>query len=825
MKGEGIPLQDRSGIIGQLLTRFGEQAESGTACLVSGSPGTGKTYLAEQFLRELPGTAPRLRGRGLQTGVAPLLPICEAIRSYGGGENLDQVRTVVEEYAEAVPLLKFVLAPLLKAQARTSNMRSRLRQVVPSETYTFVALSRLLESLRGSQRLVLFIDDIQWADASSIEFLGYYATQLKTQRVLLLLVRRLDGQDDERIASLIDTIRREAGERAVEVSLGALTRSEQVALIESMLGPVELRPADLDWLENSTQGKPYYLHELVELLRREELLEKVGGVWRLRKHGNSKLVPPSLQRHLRERLSRVWEGDGLTRDVVHFAACAGTTFDASVVADALGQPTRSVGLLLGSFARRTSLISRRGATTEFSFDHDLTREAILEDLGDFAQEIHAKLAATLASRPGVAPELAAFQFAAAGDHPSAADWYAQAAERDLDNSLFHSALRNSRAAEDSLGRTPSAVPAQLARSTMLVAKSLLATGRYEEARALILPRLTSVPAGDAGHLYHLLGRATARLPQTARHAEAVAHLRKAFELVAADESVSRAEVLTDLTHAYDAVGDIASSHASFRSAIVEARKSGKQSLLVRLMRLTCMFWQPEKVVETIQQALRLARQARLKYEVALCENNLGSAYLALRDMPKAYRHFEASYRTLKALGGYQCDVPLNNVGVWRLAQGERQKAQALFQGAIAASHDRHNQLFIASNLAVLGAVGGDLRYSEECLAGLAKKAALTGDLFYIDCINHNWANALLALGRADEAIRVVSSTPTHHSKNDDLLIRGKRAKLLIRAHAAKGLQPPRELLDDVDVLDRSTKPQAWLYRLPWYLCDIEFWED
>jgi tetratricopeptide (TPR) repeat protein len=826
MRAEATSRQERSGIIVRLLERFGEQVEAGTACLVSGSPGTGKTHLVEQFLRELPASTPRLRGRGLQTGVAPLLPICEAIRSFGVGENIDQVRAVVEEYAETIPLLKLVLAPLFKAQLRTSHMRSRLRQVVPSETYTFVALARLLESLRGSQQLVLFIDDLQWADASSIEFLGYYATQLRSQRVLLLLVRRMDGQDLEQVASLIETIRREAGERVIEVSLGGLTRAEQIALIESLLGPIELLPADLDWLESSTQGKPYYLRELVELLRREGLLEKAGGAWRLRRHGDAKVVPPSLHRHLRERLSRIWEGDGLSRDVVQFAACAGTAFDAAVVAEALGQPTRTIGLLLDSFARKTGLIGRRGRTTEFFFDHDLTREAILSDLGDFAQEIHGKLAVTLASRPRVAPELVAFQFAASSDHLSASDWYAQAAERDLENSLFHSALRNSQLAESSLARTSSVPAARLVRSTVLVAKSLMATGRHEETLALIAPRLPSVPASDSARLYYLLGRAAARLPQTSRHAEAVAHLRKSLELLGSEETaLTRAEVLTDLTYAYDAVGDVASSQASFRSAIVEARKSGQRSLLVRLMRLTCIFWQPEKVVEATQQALRLARQSHLKYESALCENNLGSAYFALGDMADAYRHFEAAYRMLKNLGGYQCDVPLNNIGVWHLSQGQRPKAETLLRGAMAASHDGHNRLFIGSNLSVLEAVGGDLRSAQERLAGLAKEAALTGDLFYINCINHNWGNSLLALGRADEAIRVVSSSPLHHSKSDGLLVRGKRAKLLIRAYAAKGVAPPAGLLEEAEVLDKSTKHQVWLYRLPWYLCDIEFWED
>jgi len=113
----GTMVDSHEQVLGRLHHQFEASNQEGTACVVSGSPGSGKTYLAERFLGNLPTTVPRLRGKGRQTGVTPLLPICEAIRSHEHGGNLDQLRAVAEEYVDAIPLLKDVLGPLLRARA------------------------------------------------------------------------------------------------------------------------------------------------------------------------------------------------------------------------------------------------------------------------------------------------------------------------------------------------------------------------------------------------------------------------------------------------------------------------------------------------------------------------------------------------------------------------------------------------------------------------------------------------------------------------------------------------------------------------------------
>ena len=123
------------------------------------------------------------------------------------------------------------------------------------------------------------------------------------------------------------------------------------------------------------------------------------------------------------------------------------------------------------------------------------------------------------------------------------------------------------------------------------------------------------------------------------------------------------------------------------------------------------------------------------------------------------------------------------------------------------------------------ALAGNAANAIVQLEEAVKEADRTGDLFYRDCLRHNLGRALLDIGRADEAYQVASTSDCHHSGSDDLLVKAKRASLLSDALIAQGKNVPLEMTSQIELLKRSTKPQGWLYQLPWYYCDIEFWED
>ena len=197
----------------------------------------------------------------------------------------------------------------------------------------------------------------------------------------------------------------------------------------------------------------------------------------------------------------------------------------------------------------------------------------------------------------------------------------------------------------------------------------------------------------------------------------------------------------------------------------------------------------------------------------------------MRDLDRARHHYQRSYDGLSELGGFRCDTPLNNLGLVALVAARPDEADRLLHLAAARCLDQHSALFIHSNQAVLKAKQGQVDAAIQGLRNAVSMADLAGDLFYQDCLRHNLARVLQMNGDRDEAYRIATGCGLHHSTGDELLVLGKRARLLLELLTPEEGPCRAQLLEDAAVLDRTTKPQAWLYREPWYYCDIEFWED
>jgi tetratricopeptide (TPR) repeat protein len=506
----------------------------------------------------------------------------------------------------------------------------------------------------------------------------------------------------------------------------------------------------------------------------------------------------------------------LSRTAIDRAPC-----DVRILARAAAQPVHRALAILTHFGGATGYLHRVGTTTQVAFDHDLTREAILEGLGSVREDLHASVArALLLDRHAPAAQIA-YHLERAGQSRDAGDMYLNAGQRAVEQSAYTEAAALYLRADAMLaqdGEHEGAAEHLAAASGH--GDALIKAERYEDAARFLRERAQS--AGEPTMLLTLLGRAAARLPDHAAHEEAVAVLTSAAR--AATAPAARVAVWTELIYAQDSVGNYEGSAAAFRQALVTARQLGDSALIARLLRLTCIFWQPEKVVESIDEGLRIARREGLTVEEIFLLNNRSTALTHLRRFDEAEQGLQRSREWLLAHGGFRADTPTNNLGLIAFARDQVAQALSWFEQAREASHDSHSLLFIMNNAAVTRHVLGDAVRARTELEGLVPRADATGDLFYRSCLRHNLAVVQLEAGDARGAARTIS-IPVHRHAPDDELIRAKRAALELRIHDALGTTPPDEARRSAALLDQTTKPQAWLYRMPWYLVDIEFWED
>ena len=164
-------------------------AGRGKLVCVSGEPGIGKTTLVEDFLSDLYASGRRFlvaKGRCSErlAGSEAYLPLLEALESLarsGGATVAQKLRTLAPSwYAQLFPLSESDPSDVaLQAYARATTQERVKRE-----------LGAFFEEIARAETLVLCLDDLHWADSSTIDLLAYLATKFDGTPILVIGVYR-----------------------------------------------------------------------------------------------------------------------------------------------------------------------------------------------------------------------------------------------------------------------------------------------------------------------------------------------------------------------------------------------------------------------------------------------------------------------------------------------------------------------------------------------------------------------------------------------------------------------------------------------------------
>jgi tetratricopeptide (TPR) repeat protein len=429
-------------------------AGKGLLVCVPGEPGMGKTTLVEDFLSDLrAGSQACIIARGRCSerlaGTEAYLPWLETLDSLlrGAGGQL-QARTSVAGSESIAQTTKRVAptwyAQVMPLQADDSSVERLLAERAPSQERMKREFGALLQQVSEQQPLVLFFDDLHWADISTIDLLAYLASKFDSMRVLIVATYRPSDLLLAKHPFL--QVRPDLLARGVcrEIELEFLSRLE----IEKYLAlefPEHCFPTELPALIHAkTEGNPLFMADLVRYLRDRQVIVEEQGRWVLVQSLSSieRDLPESVRGMIERKIAQLSEED---RRLLVAASVQGYEFDSAIVATALELDAADVEERLEALERVyrfVRLVSEREfpdrvLTQRYRFVHVLYQNALYASLRPTRKaQLSASVADALLRCYGqqsatVASELA-FLFEAARDWSRAADHYLVAAKHALD---------------------------------------------------------------------------------------------------------------------------------------------------------------------------------------------------------------------------------------------------------------------------------------------------------------------------------------------------------------------------------------------------------
>ncbi|HME81626.1 MAG TPA: AAA family ATPase [Candidatus Eremiobacteraceae bacterium] len=603
-----------------LLRRLQESAKSGagSVVLLGGEAGTGKSRLVFEFCAALASAETRYAvGQCLEYVQSPFAPWLAALATLNDADPA---------VLKASPSVRATLSHLLPELAATA---------VPAEPATdklrqFNAIVEALRDFGAARPTVVVIEDIHWADSASFELLQHLAANIGDARLLVVATYRNDElKRAQALRPMLAKLARQSAVRRIE--LPALSASEMHELVFHVLeGRAQLPAATIGAICSRAEGNALFAEELLKSVLESGRLEAPS-------------LPATLSEAVLEHFAALTV---VEKKIISHAAVIGRRFQAALLAEIVGLPLEDVTAALKHAVELSLIAEESNGVVFFAFRHELTRQAIYEELlASEARQIHTKIATTLEGHPHDenTAELA-YHWWQAHERARAARYNELAADAAL--KVF--AYRDAATALERAIESTSGDDAHRAALNLKLAYALHQCGAEEQAKRA---------AGEALSFYEASG-------------DRVSAARTCLELARMHGTYGHTDESFALTqHALELVGDDPASPAYFDAH-------------VQMMRLFTEFrWDPQRLAQhmALADAATGARapETRINFLVLRAVSDAGAG-----EVDRALEDTRAAAALAAETGDFRSAVRCwGSFGISMLQAGESAQAAAGFDAA------------------------------------------------------------------------------------------------------------------------------------------------
>ncbi len=367
------------------------KARSGHGQLVGivGEAGVGKSRLMLELRKTIPADDyTDLEGQCLHYGSSiAYLPVLDILKSYFNVLEGDGEKSIKEKVREKFVQLDDKLLgtlPFFHELLSLTVEDEKYLQFDPQQRKerTFEALKDLFVSASQNKPLLLVVEDLQWMDRTSEEFLDYLIGWLANTSILLVLVHRPEYTHTWGSQSCYS-----------QISLGQLSSGTSAKLVQSILEQGEVVPELRELILGKAGGNPLFVEELTQSLLENGSIHRKNDQYVLSRITSEIEVPDTIQGIIAARIDRL--EDNLKR-IMQVASVIGTEFAYRILQTITGMNEDLKSQLHNLQGLEFIYEKQLFPELEYIFKHALTQEVAYNTLlHKRRKEIHKKIGRTI----------------------------------------------------------------------------------------------------------------------------------------------------------------------------------------------------------------------------------------------------------------------------------------------------------------------------------------------------------------------------------------------------------------------------------------------
>jgi DNA-binding CsgD family transcriptional regulator len=605
----------------------GALAGRGGLVMLVGEPGIGKTRTAQHFaMHAVEHGAQVWWGRCYEEpGAPPFWPWVQALRAYVEAHDTETLRAEMgvgaADMASIIPEVRARLSDLPSPPHFEDAAQARFR--------LFDSIRSFLQHAAQRQPVVLFLDNLHWADAPSLRLLAFLVPELETNHVLVVgSYRDMDLSRQHPLSNTLGELTRLP--RFQRLRLRGLSREDVGRFWEVVFGRPPA-PHLLAALHDQTEGNPLFLMEIVRFLVQEGVLTAEGASLSTSRsqglgHGLRVRIPEGIRDVIGQRLNRL---SAPCNGMLSLAAVIGREFSLAELSAILdgGAEEQTLEMLEEAMAARV-IEELPQAINRYQFSHALIRETLYDELTTARRaRVHRRIGEAMERLYAAQLELhlaqLAYHFAeatASGGADKAIAYAVQAGARSLALLAYEEAVRFYRMALEALELKDPVDAVQRCKLLLVLGEAQRKAGEFPLSvetfqRAADVARMLRSPQDMA--------RAALEFEQATWRAwlpvePAVRLLREALGQLGREDSALRARTLGGLARALLYSGLQKEAAECSEQAVAMARRiRDLGALAFNLGIMLNMPWQPEESEKRLVYANEMLRLAEATHDLEL----------------------------------------------------------------------------------------------------------------------------------------------------------------------------------------------------------------